>query len=393
MRVGMVVSNPLVADPRVFREATSAASYGHEVTVFCWDREGAHPRHEKVNGFQIVRLRVRGTYGRGSSIANQLSFIGFWLLVGWHLIRRSHDVVHCHDLDTCPVGYLAARLRRRPIIFDAHEAYSQYDRFHRNVAGLLVRRLERFMARHADAVITVNQMMGDFFSHLRGGPVIVAHNYPDADMVAELLKLPARDRKIDPRGGADLVVGYIGSMAEDARVDLIIEAIGRLDLRPGAPRVDLYLVGSVVPSWESALDDLLAALPPGRTTRVRTVPYTEVPQHYGRIDVTVIVDEPGGNNERSTSLKLFESMAAARPAVIRPIGDMPEIVTSSGCGAIIETDEPDELAEVLSDLAQNPQKRQELGRRGREAVLATYTWEPEAAKIEGLYQDLGLNLK
>jgi glycosyltransferase involved in cell wall biosynthesis len=273
-------------------------------------------------------------------------------------------------------------------VFDAHEAFSQYARLREHPAGRLLGRFERFMARHADGVITVNQMMGDFFSGLRGRPVVVANNYPGADAVAHLLEVPSRDREGGPHRNADLVVGYIGSLGLGTRIDLIVDAIRRLDTRPGAPRVDLYLVGPVSPAWEPDLDELLSTLPARRTTKVGEVPYDEVPGHYRHIDATVIAEDPGGNNERATSVKLFESMAAARPVVIRPIGDMPEILHSSQSGLVVRTGDPDELADALAELAADPAKREALGRSGREAVVATYSWEPEAAKIEALYRKL-----
>jgi hypothetical protein len=68
------------------------------------------------------------------------------------------DVYHCHDLDTLLPGTIASRLRRKPLVYDAHELFTDT---HFLVGREKERRiwafLERKLIRSAKRVITVSE--------------------------------------------------------------------------------------------------------------------------------------------------------------------------------------------------------------------------------------------
>src|SRR5690349_19713297 len=62
------------------------------------------------------------------------------------LVRRARlveaDIVHAHDLDTLPAGWLLARRRNARLVYDAHELYTGFDRKPPRLWLAVVRRLE-----------------------------------------------------------------------------------------------------------------------------------------------------------------------------------------------------------------------------------------------------------
>ena len=52
-------------------------------------------------------------------------FFYAWLYVKmlWRGWRTQSDVIHCHDLDTLPLGFVLGKLKRKPIVYDAHESF------------------------------------------------------------------------------------------------------------------------------------------------------------------------------------------------------------------------------------------------------------------------------
>ena len=60
LKVLMVLSNPLMVDPRVYKEAKTLAEAGYEVTVIVWDRIGEYEEESVVDGIKVIRVHNRG---------------------------------------------------------------------------------------------------------------------------------------------------------------------------------------------------------------------------------------------------------------------------------------------------------------------------------------------
>jgi hypothetical protein len=134
-RVAMLVSNACAPDRRVLREGQALAAQGHHVLVIAWDREGRHPTQETISCMQpadtfagqtvqIERIGVASAYGTGLRRVGQ--WPAFARRASARLRQDDWDAVHCHDLDTLPIGYDYTRRRSVPLVFDAHESYPDF---------------------------------------------------------------------------------------------------------------------------------------------------------------------------------------------------------------------------------------------------------------------------
>jgi glycosyltransferase involved in cell wall biosynthesis len=70
------------------------------------------------------------------------------------------------------------------------------------------------------------------------------------------------------------------------------------------------------------------------------------------------------------TLVTVEAFREGTPAIVRRIGGMPELISESGGGYIFETEV--ELLAAMDRLVEDPDHRDELGRRGHEAFLRRY---------------------
>ena len=82
---------------------------------------------------------------------------------------------------------------------------------------------------------------------------------------------------------------------------------------------------------------------------------------------------------------VLEAMSAACPVVVTPEVGAAEIVQETGAGCVV-SGEPELLAAAISNLLANPADRAEMGRRGREAVAESYTWDAVACAMETAYR-------
>jgi hypothetical protein len=142
----MLLTNAYDPDPRVRQEALALVGMGCRVRLLEWDRDLKAPAKECLEGVEVERVYLSSAHGRGTA---QLFFYA-WLYVKmlWRGLRTSFDVVHCHDLDTLPLGFALGKLKRKPIVYDAHESFS--DMLEGSVPRAVQRglvRLENFLIR------------------------------------------------------------------------------------------------------------------------------------------------------------------------------------------------------------------------------------------------------
>jgi hypothetical protein len=139
--------------------------------------------------FSVQRVQeVRSSYGAG--LAQALRLPRFWLHAWRRLNRLRPEVVHCHDFDTLPPGWLWAKLHRRPVIYDAHEYYTelQRPRLH-GLAGKillpLINAAEQALSRSAAAVVTVDERIARRYHNRR---IVIIGHYPPADFAQNLAR-------------------------------------------------------------------------------------------------------------------------------------------------------------------------------------------------------------
>lgn len=163
-------------------------------------------------------------------------------------------------------------------------------------------------------------------------------------------------------------------------------------------------------SWEKGLDRLLEALP--RVPDVRLIIAGDDAGHAAalaekarlfRVDkrVTIIARQVGGADKEAlfaaaavfamTSLSenfglaAFEAMRRSLPVLTVPDVGMAEIVREARAGAVVAPS-PEGIAEGLEALLSDKAASREMGRRGRDRVVADYGWDAIASRMCAIYR-------
>jgi len=105
------------------------------------------------------------------------------------------------------------------------------------------------------------------------------------------------------------------------------------------------------------------------------VPASELPLWYSLGDVFVMPSRSEPPDVEGFGIVFLEAAAAERPVVAANAGGVPDAVLDGVSGLLVPPDDPGELAQKLVLLLRDPTRRAELGRRGRERVLAEFTWD------------------
>jgi glycosyltransferase involved in cell wall biosynthesis len=82
----------------------------------------------------------------------------------------------------------------------------------------------------------------------------------------------------------------------------------------------------------------------------------------------------------------IEALAAGLPVILTEACNIPGI-EEAGCGIIVRP-ENDSLSKAMRQLANNPELGKQMGDRGRELVLAKYTWARIASRLTQVYESV-----
>ena len=271
--VVMLLTNDFVSDPRVEKEARALSADGWAVTVLAWDRSRSNPRVETRGPIRIERLGPAAPYGGG--ISSILKFRQFWANAVARVIELAPDVVHCHDLDTAPVGLT---VRRRAgsqgprMVLDFHELYRESKMVPQSgivgrLAGVLVRRVERRAIAAAEFVVIANPgTMASYDAYAAHEKLVLVENAPDLTRFSVHGVQRAADDAFR--------VCFIGQKRYTRGLYTLMEAIQR------DTRLHALLAGGGVAEAEIAE----AAARFDRVEAVGRLTLDEIPSYYERCD-------------------------------------------------------------------------------------------------------------
>ena len=89
------------------------------------------------------------------------------------------------------------------------------------------------------------------------------------------------------------------------------------------------------------------------------------------------------------SLPTAELMACATPLVVSRAGAIPEVVGDDGdCATLVTPGDVGELEAAIEDLLDDPERREAMGRAGRERVLERFSWRAVAKATAAAYEEV-----
>jgi glycosyltransferase involved in cell wall biosynthesis len=347
----------------VRQEALALLGMGCRVKLMAWDRDLKAPASDCMEGVEIERVFLPSSHGRGTT---QLFFYArLYLKMLWRGWRTSFDVVHCHDLDTLPLGFLLGKLKHRPIVYDAHESFPDMieGSVHPRVRGGLVH-LETFLIRRIDLLITVGETLRRHFAARGARHSVVVGNWKRLEDFSrtEQQNLEVRRRLGIPAGA--LVLVCITQLLKDRKIEELLEAVS------GCQNVYVVVGG------KGLLQDLVrqAAETNPRILFVGFVSGKQIADYTCAADVVYYGFDPQNPNARfSAPNKLYEALAAGKPLITGDFGEIADVVRNTGCGIVLSRYEVAEIREALVTL-QRPEPRQTFASNARRFGASFMNW-------------------
>ena len=185
--------------------------------------------------------------------------------------------------------------------------------------------------------------------------------------------------------GRRYLVCYVGIMGFQDGLDSAIRALAHLRHSLGRADVHAVFIGA-----GDALGDAVALVRQlGLDDMVEFtgfLPDTEVHRYLSTADVCLAPDPKTPLNDVSTMIKIMEYMAMRCPIVSF---DLSETRVSAGDAAVYAgANEEGDFARLIAELLDDPERRAQMGERGRARVESGLSWEVSARTLVDAYRRL-----
>lgn len=362
------------------------------------------PPEDPVGGVRHVRL-LRDTIPKPEHPDDYLSAFGAALAGAVESWRPA--LIHVHSghrgYELALVALAVAQQAQIPVVYEVRglfEALWTSDLSRAEDAEIYRRRreVETHCMATADAVTTLSESMRyDILDResLPGVPALSEDRVfvvPNGVDIGALAPPPRRDDLVARYGlSGAFTFGYVSNLDHPREgQELLVEAVRRL--RQSGIHATAVIVGDGVRRAE--LEELT------RRTGVEeavvftgAVPHEEIADYYALLDVFVVprIDERAAR--LVTPLKPYEAMALQLPIVVSALPALLEIIGDGERGVSFPPGDVAALADALTELAGDPDRRASLASAGRRWVQSNRNWADLAARYTEVYALLGVDVQ
>ena len=385
IKVCMHVLERVRTDGRVLREASALIQEGFAVSIVDIESERSCPVEEDIHGIHVKHIIMPSWF-------NYSWRFNPWFLVTaacmffrcvLRLIRTPADIYHVHDAKALPACYIAAWLRRTPLIFDAHElplaeAGVRWCGLSRISRGLLAGMVPR-----CAGVITVSPPIASEISR--------RYNYPKVSLIRNVPAYKAVPRSDCLRqylnvGPEVRIALYQGNIQSDRQLDRLVRAAAFLE-----QNIVIVLMGKGIGTTPVDLETLASR--EGVTDRVKIlppVPYEGLLEWTASADIGLIVYSPDQSLNVKMCLpnKLFEYLIAGLPVLATSLDAIADVLHTYDVGRIVPSLKPADVGAAINEMLKDRDALASMRRNALEAAQHDLNWEKESQQLIRFYQDI-----
>jgi glycosyltransferase involved in cell wall biosynthesis len=357
-------------DIRVSKESLALKKAGYGVDLLYWDREGRGGRSSGSRTYDnTYRLRLKAPEG----VWLALFLPVWWGYIFGRLLFRPWDVVHALNFHSILPSLLAARLKRKRVIYEIIDFYEW--RAPGFIRGLFLR-FDKLMMRLADAVIVADEAQIEGIGGIANPNVTAIYDSPpdtlnndDSRFIGHLYTRP-------------FTLFYAGALYRNRQLhlDRVFEAIKGLD--------DVKLVvagyGDLVPEileWSERFPD--------KVEYIGRLKYADVIRRGLRTHLFFVLrDDEVPTNRFTCGSTIFNAMICGKPVLVNLGTSTTQKVTEENCGIAVNPRDAEEIKRAIVKLRDFPPLCRELGANARRAYEQRYGWAIMSKRLIDLYDNL-----
>lgn len=319
-KVIISVTNDLVTDQRVHKIAQCLYENNFDVTVLgrLLSKSTTLNRPYKTQRFKLP-------FKKGP-----LFYASYNIRLFAHLLFVKADVFYANDLDTLAANYLASLFRKKEIIYDSHEYFTEVPELvNRKRVQSIWKKIEGHIVPKLKYCITVSASIASIYSKKYNVPFQLIRNMPHINAsnpqstVVDLKKqlhIPTHNK----------VVVYQGAINLGRGVELMVEAMQHLS------QVTFLVLGGGDMMHE--VKNIVKILDvENKVVFAGKIPFEQLKAYTLLADLGISIEEDLGLNYRyALPNKIFDYIHCAIPILVSNLPEMSKVVSYYNVGKVWE---------------------------------------------------------
>lgn len=349
----ITTSNNLVFDNRVHKVTLALIEFGFQVVKTGRNFPLTKKRANREGKEKLFKLPVN---------KGPLFYFFLNLYTFFYLMFQKYDLIWAVDMDTLPAAKTAAILRKKPIVFDGHEYFSEVpELINRRIPKRIWMMLEKFFLPGCNRYFTVSHGLVRLYKENLNLEFRLLRNFP----------LKTKETNVPIVNGQEKTIFYQGALNSGRGIKQTIEALSFL---PDNYRFSIVGRGDCEEELKKLTKEMGLE---NRVDFIGPVPFEELHNFHKNVFVGIALHEKLGLNYfYSLPNRLFDYLQAGIPVLASNFPDMAEFVNANKTGLVIDSMEPKKIAIAIKEVCEN----QVLRKKWQQTIpLAAkkFTWENE----------------
>lgn len=352
------VTNDLSFDQRMIRICNSLSAFGYDVLLCGRQLPNSIPLEEK----SFIQYRITCIFNKG-----KLFYLEYNIRLFFFLLSQKFDAVNAIDLDTAMATLAASKIKKRKLVYDAHEIFTEVPEVvNRPFTKSVWLFVEKFLIPKTDLAYTVSNSIAEFFKNKYGKKFEVIRNVP-------LLK------PFEPSQKENAII-YQGALNEGRGLEFLIDAMHDID-------ATLWIAGD---------GDLASNL----KAQVQKEKLENKIQFLGKFSANElshktqkalvgfnVLEQKGLSYYYSLSNKTFDYIHAEIPQIISAFPEMKLLNAQHHIAIEIEKISAKEISVAINRLLKDKELHNQLSNNCARAKKVL-NWQNESQKLQDFYEQL-----
>jgi len=355
MRITVSVTNDLVTDQRVHKVCTTLMQNGYDVKLI-----GRRLPHSKPIARPYRTERMDLLFYR-----TMFFYAEYNIRLFFYLLFDKTDIFLSNDTDTLPANYFASVIRKKPLVFDAHEMFPEAPEIiGRTRVKKFWTKIEDFLFPRLKNAYTVCDSIAAYYKEKYKIDMQVVRNIPLKN--TKPVRFSFRTSSpIDAKGKK--VILYQGAVNVGRGIEWMIETMPFLD------DFVFYVIGD-----GDKLKELKEKVKKMRLTDkvifTGQIPFEKLPEYTVRADIGInLLENWGLSYYYSLPNRIFDFIRAEVPVLASDFPETHKIITHYKIGTLINNFDPHYLASIVKRMALRGKNRAAFATANEELC-----WENEA---------------
>ena len=361
-RILISVTNDLIADQRVGKVSASLQSYGYDVLLIGCIKKGRAPLKRPYQTFRFnLFFKKRFVF-----------YLEYNLRLLFVLLFKRKDILLCNDTDALLANFIASKLCRVPLVFDAHELFPELPELvERPRVKRVWEKIEDLVFPHLKNSYTVCESIAEYYKQKYGITMGVVRNIPNKETTsAQIDNSQKRITDLLPSAEGKKLLLYQGAVNVGRGVEWLINAMPYLDNCVLCICGDGDLLQKMQTlAKEKQLED--------RVIFTGRLPFEELNQYTALADLGfVLLENMGLSYYYSLPNRIFDYMKYGVPVLASNFPEIALIVETYQTGKLISHYEPEYLAKIILEMLKEWEDKSTYQNRLNE-LSKEFCWENE----------------